>query len=231
MVYKSLLNFFLKTNCPLCDRPTDRALCVYCQRQLQHCQLHDPSQLWQPPLPIFAWGEYGGILKRAIAQMKYENHPHLAQPLADELGRAWLQARVSRQATPIVVPIPMHARKRQQRGFDQAELLARHFCQTTGLPLQTRGLERVRSTQALFELSPVQRQQEVAEAFILGRGFRRRPTRAVLLLDDIYTTGATARSAAKTLQQQEITVLGMVAIATPTRSELTENLGYKPRPC
>ncbi len=219
MVYQSFLNLFLKTNCPLCDRPTDRVLCLYCQRQLQRCQLTDPSQYWQPPLPVFAWGDYSGILKRAIAQMKYENHPNLAQPLAEELSRAWLQSRVGRKATPIVVPIPMHAGKRQQRGFDQAELLARHFCQVTGLPLQVRGLERVRSTQALFELSPTQRQQEVTDAFSLGRGFRRRPTRAVLLLDDIYTTGATAQSAAQTLQQQGVEVCGIVAIATPRRSE------------
>jgi predicted amidophosphoribosyltransferase len=75
-----LLALFLKSNCPLCDRPTPVELCEYCQRQLLGCQLKNPSHFWQEELPVFVWGNYTGVLKRAIAALKYENQPQLAVP-------------------------------------------------------------------------------------------------------------------------------------------------------
>jgi ComF family protein len=217
MIYKSLLDLFLKSPCPLCDRSAETEFCLYCQRQIQSCQLANPSQYWQKPLPVFAWGEYGGKLKAAIAAMKYENHPQLAKPLGQWLGRAWQNSPQKRKAGPTVVPIPIHSHKRRERGFDQAELLAQSFCQVTGLPLEKRGLQRVRQTQALFSLSPEQRQQEVADAFDVGARFRRQPSGTVLLLDDIYTTGATARAAVTALKRRGVRVSGVIALATTVR--------------
>lgn len=217
MVYKSLLNLFLKTHCPLCDRSAERELCLYCQRQIQRCQFANPSQFWQKPLPVFAWGEYGGKLKMAIAAMKYEDHPQIAKPLGQWLGQAWQNSPLKGKAQFTVVPIPIHPHKRRERGFDQAELLAQYFCQVTGLPLAKRGLQRIRQTQALFNLSPEERQQEVADAFEVGSGFRRQPSGTVLLLDDIYTTGATAKAAITALKRRGIRVSGVVAMATTVR--------------
>ena len=81
--------------------------------------------------------------------------------------------------------------------------------------MQPQGLERRRETQAMFGLSVTQREQNLKLAFSLGKGFqKRRPHSPVLLLDDIYTTGTTAREAAKRLLQAEIQVFGVAAIAT-----------------
>ena len=213
MVYRHILNLFLKPNCPLCDRAAEGVTCAYCQRQLQRCRFTNPRQNWRGRMPVFVWGHYGGSLKRAIAALKYENNPQLSQPLGQWLGQAWNEAAIARSTKLAVVPIPMHPHKRRQRGFDQAELIARSFCQVTGLPLQSRGLERVRQTEALFGLSPDARVREVSDAFALGAQFRRLP-KAVLLLDDIYTTGATARSAVTVLESRGIRVFGLVAIAS-----------------
>lgn len=108
----------------------------------------------------------------------------------------------------------MHADKQRQRGFNQAELLARSFCQVTGLPLLAQGLVRNRTTEAQFHLSRSDREQNLANAFQIGKDLLHRPPGcSVLLLDDIYTTGATARAAAQALHQRQISVYGMVAVA------------------
>jgi ComF family protein len=214
------LGLFLKPECPLCQRAAEVHLCRDCQRRIQRCGFADPGQFWHGSLPLFAWGRYEGSLKRAIAAMKLDDkpHPELAQPLGQWLGQAWLASPVSKQYRPAIVPIPMYAEKRQQRGFDQAELIARSFCQVTGLPLRERGLERTRATQAQFGLSAAERERNIAGAFDLGRDFRRRPPRrSVLLLDDIYTTGSTCRQAVATLKRHRIKTVGVVAIST-TRS-------------
>ncbi|MDX2215382.1 MAG: ComF family protein [Oculatellaceae cyanobacterium bins.114] len=213
--FKPLLGLFLQSFCPVCQRSTPLDLCLDCERQVQRCQHPDPGASWQTPSPVFAWGDYGGALKRAIATLKYENQPQLARPLGHWLANAWLASPLSQ--TPVtVVPIPMHAAKRQKRGFDQAELLAEAFCDKTGLLLRRQGLERVRATTAQFELSAEARQQNLLGAFQLGREFRHRsPHSPVLLLDDVYTTGATVNAAAQTLRRHQIRVYGVVAIAKP----------------
>jgi predicted amidophosphoribosyltransferase len=107
----------------------------------------------------------------------------------------------------------MHATKQKQRGFNQAELIARSFCQYTGLPLQSHGLIRLRQTEAQFGLSSAEREQNLINAFALNPRWRDRRPPTVLLIDDIYTTGATARAAAAALRQHQVIVDGLVAVA------------------
>ncbi|GAB4210184.1 MAG: ComF family protein [Coleofasciculaceae cyanobacterium] len=211
-----LLALFLKSNCPLCDRPADVELCEYCQRQLQRCQFSTPSTLWQGDLPVFVWGNYGGILKRAIAALKYDNQPQLARPLGRWLARAWLESPAATRAQKLtVVPIPLHATKLQKRGYNQAELIARGFCEVTGYKQQPLGLERIRETEAQFGLSVQVREQNLVDAFAIGKDFRKHPPHSpVLIVDDIYTTGATVQSAARILHQHGIALYGVAAIAT-----------------
>ncbi|NJO74288.1 MAG: ComF family protein [Leptolyngbyaceae cyanobacterium RM1_406_9] len=221
-----LLDLFLESGCLLCQRSCAGELCQGCQRQIQRCQRSDVQ--WQEPLPLFVGGVYGGALKRAIATLKYENQPRLARPLGHWLAQTWLespQAKLKQQLT--VVPIPMYAAKKKQRGYDQAELLAKHFCDFAGLPLQPQGLERIRATEAQFTLSATEREQNLSDAFQLGRGFQRRCPAAVLLLDDVYTTGATARSAAQTLQRCGIEVVGLAAIAKPIMEDDSQSNSFK----
>ncbi|PSB26999.1 ComF family protein [Stenomitos frigidus] len=211
-----LLDLLLQAQCPLCQRVATATFCQDCQRQVQRCQFPSPNWCQQEQLPIFAWGRYNGALRQTIAAFKYENKPHLARPLAHWLALAWFSATPTTSLT--VVPIPMHPTKQQQRGFNQADLLAEHFCEQTRLPLQKQGLSRSRETTAQFQLSAGDREQNLADAFSLGDAFRKRhPTNSVLLLDDIYTTGATARSAAQTLRRNGIRVQGLIVLARAER--------------
>lgn len=221
---KGLLNLFLQSNCPLCQRSTSDDLCQYCARQLQSCNHKDPSCLWLKPIPVFGWGMYGGSLKRAIAVMKYENQPQIARPLGQYLAQAWLLNLPYHERQLIVVPIPLHPSKQKQRGYNQAALIAQSFCQVTGLKLKQNGLQRVRETKAQFGLSATERQNNLAQAFAVAPELRdRHRNTPVLLVDDIYTTGATASSAVQTLRQCGITVLGLAAVATTVKDIHTKN--------
>lgn len=216
--FQGLLNLFLKSNCPLCQRPTSQELCLDCTRRLQRCQLSHPNNLNSTKPPVFAWGTYGGTLKQAIAALKYENQPQLAQILGYWLAQDWLNSQLASKNL-IVVPIPLHAEKQKQRGYNQAALLAQSFCDLTGLKMLPKGLERIRATEAQFSLSTIDREKNLAMAFDLGSQLRRhRPRSPVLLIDDIYTTGATARAAIQTLQQRDLKVHGVVAVATTQRN-------------
>ncbi|MEC4805068.1 MAG: ComF family protein [Jaaginema sp. PMC 1079.18] len=210
---KTLTSLFLQSHCSLCDRVTPDNICPACDRQLQRQKFSHPERFWQGELPLFVWGQYNGILKRSLATLKYNNQPELAQLLGYYLGQSWRSfVPTLTQKRFVLVPIPLHPRKLQERGFNQAELLGRSFCRVTGDRLNSRLLLRQKDTQAMFGLSPQEREQNIKAAFSVQPPRRQIPP--VLLIDDIYTTGTTARSAATVLRENDIAVVGIVAIAT-----------------
>jgi ComF family protein len=209
-IWKPLLDFFLKPNCPLCDRATPAILCIYCDRQLKSEQLSDPLHRHDPQKFILAWGNYSGTLKRAIAQCKYHQQPAIGYHLGELLGKTW-QTNPPYSAPIIAIPIPMHPEKQRQRGFNQAELIAKGFSACTGISLD-RSLLRIKATNAQFQLAPADRQQNLADAFQLPAKHKLHG-RSVLLIDDIYTTGATTSAAIKTLETAGVNLVGIAVTA------------------
>ncbi len=215
--YRTFLNralsLFLKSSCPLCDRAATAIFCKYCQRQIQECQLANPAQYWQGDLPLFAWGKYEGVIKRSIGKLKYDGYQSIGDLYGKWLGESWQISLPLHKVTKLIaIPIPLHPEKLASRGFNQAESIARSFCQVTGAKLDL-SLQRTRSTVAQFGLSKVARQENVAGAFSLVHSSLK-PGDSVLLIDDIYTTGSTVRAAASALRSIEVDVCGVAVIAT-----------------
>lgn len=137
---------------------------------------------------------YGGPIADAIHRFKYDGRSELAPALAALMRDEAL--RLS-GAVDAVVPVPLHWRRRRQRGYDQAALLAIPLAKALGIPALLRGLRRVRHTTSQVELSQSERQKNVAGAFAPRR---LRGVQRVLLVDDVRTTGATLESAARALR-------------------------------
>ncbi|MEM9274753.1 MAG: ComF family protein [Cyanobacteria bacterium P01_F01_bin.143] len=181
--------------------------------------MNDSQALWQGDLPVFVWGRYEGELKRAIAALKYHNHPEIGILFGTWLARTWQKNNlISSNLKLTIVPIPLHRTKLEKRGFNQAVSIAKGFCHETGDYLRPEVLIRVKATEAMFNLNPAQRKKNLNNAFAIGKNWQKlsKPT-PILLLDDIYTTGATLKEAAQILRQQNIHVLGAVVMATSYR--------------
>lgn len=206
------LNLFLKPNCPLCDRTATEIFCQYCQRQIQECQLTAPAQYWHGDLPLFAWGKYEGSIKRSIGRLKYDGYRSIADFYGECLAQQWQKLALPVPPKLIAIPVPLHPDKLASRGFNQAELIARKFCQFTGAKLDL-SLQRTRSTVAQFGLSKSARKENVEGAFALINSSLK-PGDNVLVIDDIYTTGATVREIVNVLQSHQINVCGVAVIAT-----------------
>jgi ComF family protein len=218
-----LLDVFLQSNCPVCGRSTPLVLCVDCDRQISSCKFPnshpvDPDRnlLEGLPaglsLPLFSWGIYDGALKRAIAACKYEQHPEIAEVLGAKIGESWLNIAGNKSRKYHVIPIPMYPEKLKTRGFNQAEILARSFCEVTKLPYLPQILQRIKSTKPQIETKNKQeRQENLAKAFAVKNSMRLK--QSVILLDDIYTSGTTMSEAISTLISANIHVSQAIVLA------------------
>jgi ComF family protein len=151
------------------------------------------------------------VLRQLIHLYKYRKVRTLAGPLGDLL----LRALPRDEAFDCVTPVPLHWRRRWQRGFNQADLLARWVASRTGIP-RTRLLRRLRFTASQSSLSNTRRQRNVSAAFAC-----RRPDQAagrkILLIDDVMTTGSTAAACARALKRAGAARVALLTLARADR--------------
>jgi ComF family protein len=215
------LSFVLRPLCLHCQRSTPEILCRDCRRRLQSCQRltalsdgesHLSAELGKMP-SLYGWGDYRGLLKQGLLQLKYDGQSQWATVMGQELATMWLELAVKPEIQG-VVPIPLHRDREAQRGYNQAALIAERFCEITGLKLYRHGLVRQKSTTAQFGLSAQARQQNLDHAFRLGPDLKSYRTGiAVLLLDDIFTTGITMNAALSVLRQAGFSGAALMTVA------------------
>jgi ComF family protein len=145
--------------------------------------------------------------------MKHASGEGLAE-LVGELWAAATEARLRALAAHVVVPVPLHWRRRWGRGYNQSEALARPIAARLGLPCRPSCLRRVRHTPEQAKQTPAARQDNVRHAFRARGTLLRGQT--VLLVDDVFTTGSTAAEAARALRQAGA---GRVVVAVLARAQ------------
>ncbi len=221
----SLLDLLFPPRCASCGRPGAwfcRAclaqvdwlrppLCLHCgeplapgdrcPRRRQHLPLLDG-------LRSAAW--HTGALRVAIHRLKYRGQRILAGPLGAILTEAW---RRLPPPADLLVPVPLHPRRLRERGFNQATLLAQRLSGETSIPVEGHWLQRVRHTQPQVELSASERLANVEGAFVYhGPSLA---GRAVCLIDDLCTTGATLQACGAALHSAGARSVWAYTLARP----------------
>jgi len=144
---------------------------------------------------VYSSGAYEGTLRKLIHLFKFNR----IQPLSRPLGRFLAEVLPRERRFDAIVPMPLHWRRRWQRGFNQSELLAREIAQRWHVPVR-KVVHRRRATAPQAGLTSAQRRKNVQGAFEVKRGTRLDGL-SVLLVDDVLTTGATASACARALKR------------------------------
>jgi len=168
---------------------------------------------------VRAYGIYDGSLKTALHQLKYQYRTQLAPPL----GRLLFTTFVRHWPTvdiDLIVPVPLHPRKFRRRGFNQTFLLIRQWPELaaeTGIPIfrdmiQKSILKRIRDTDTQVGMRRNNRRANIQNAFAITVGCDVREKR-ILLVDDVYTTGATTDECARTLRREGAARIDVLTLA------------------
>ena len=201
---QKVLDLLLPPTCPGCGREGP-AVCGA-------CLAHMGRRLEEPPgTPVglassqphgivqLEWcASFNGPARASVHALKYDGELRLVAPLADLMAARWRRAGVGGD---ILVPVPVHAERRRQRGFDQAELLARGVGERLALRV-VGALERAARTTAQHQLGRRARQSNVSQAFgVEPRHAQEISGRWLVLVDDVVTSGATLAGCARALYE------------------------------
>jgi ComF family protein len=142
-------------------------------------------------LVVAPW-RFGGQLASAIRRLKFTGATHIARALAP----LWAPVLAAAARDAIVVPVPLHWRRRLRRGYDHTWLLATHACAAAGLARPEPLLRRIKHAPAQSTLPASARRANVQGAFVA----RSAVPPSVVLVDDVVTTGSTLHAAASALR-------------------------------
>ncbi|MBI3634680.1 MAG: ComF family protein [Candidatus Rokubacteria bacterium] len=151
---------------------------------------------------------YRGPLREALHALKFEGRRSVAAPLGGLLAEAW--PALALDAADALVPVPLAPDRQRERGFNQATLLAERLAARVGVPLRPRWLRRVRETAPQSELDAAARRANVRGAF---RATAAVGGRAVVVVDDVFTTGTTLGECARALRAAGARWVGVLAVA------------------
>lgn len=218
----SLLDIIFPPVCPLCEQGLmDGILCADCRGRLLSRKITGPICA-VCGIPFIAYGDapenppgrlcgrcitektpfkearsafaYEGAVLKAVHRFKYSG----AVTLAGYLGRLALEGAEFSARPDVVVPVPLHKKRLRKRGFNQSLLLAREVAKKFSASVDYLSLKRVRETEPQINLRIKERENNIKGAFVV-KDVKAFMNKNVLLIDDVFTTGATIRECAKTL--------------------------------
>lgn len=188
--------------CKRCGKPVDDDRAEYCSDCNRHEHYFDAGR------GVFL---YKGDIKKSIYNFKYNNKREFVKFFGDEiienLGR-WI-ADIS---PDVLIPVPLYPKKERMRGYNQAELIARYLGEKLNIPVEPYLIERRINTLPQKELSADSRKKNMKKAFNIAENIVK--LNIAMVVDDIYTTGATADAVSRLLKEagvREVYVLTICA--------------------
>ena len=213
---RSVLDFVFPLRCPGCNKKgtwfcedclgklsfLETFSCAVCGKNAIKGITHPSCQGRYTLDRMVSVYQYKGAIRKAIHWLKYKEVTGLAKILSDLMVEEVRELGIEFGPETIIIPVPLHWRRAWDRGFNQAELLARPFGKSFNLEVRDDLLRRARNTEFQTKLKWDERQANVSGAFAVPEKKKEEVKgRDFLLIDDVRTTGATLNACANALKR------------------------------
>ncbi len=220
----NVVSLFYPRCCPVCGNNLPRGEKVFClscnlglPRTYFHLQADNPvEKLFWGKVQVERATSYffytkGSAYQRILQQIKYGDDPELGEEIGSYLA-AELFSFGFFDGIDLLLPVPLHARKLAQRGYNQSDCLARGIASVVHLPVDTRSVVRTKHTESQTQKTVFERWENVEEVFTL-RSPEQFRGKHVLIVDDVLTTGATTVACAKAFEDVEGVKISILTLA------------------
>lgn len=226
--FYGLWHLFFPRQCALCGAPLlhrELCLCMTCDLALPRTGFDGKAgnrveRLFWGKIPVCRATSYfhyhkEGACKQLLFRLKYYGRKEIGTALGQMAALELMDAGFF-QSVDVIVPVPLHAKRLRQRGYNQSEYIARGLAKVTRLPVEVGVVERRRATESQTQKSVYERWDNMNEVFRLTPEGNRLCHKHVLLADDVLTTGATTTACAHALLQAEGCRVSIFTLAVAT---------------
>lgn len=224
MIWNDLLNLFFPNLCLSCKEPLikgEKHICIQCLYKLPKTGFHrrkdNPAeQLFMGKFPFehatsFLYYEKGSISQILIYALKYKGNKELALYMGILAARD-LTISGNYSSVDVIVPVPLHFRRQQVRGYNQAEYIARGIASVLNKPIDIQSLQRIQTNTTQTTKSVFDRWANVQEIFSLS-AMQNFAGKHILLVDDVITTGSTIGACAEVILTLPNTRVSLISVA------------------
>lgn len=207
-----VLNFLFPPACSVCGKIDKNWLCYKCQKRVERlekfCVVDIQNQEYEKLLYIF---KYESLIRKLILRYKFSNKAYLNHFFANEIVKNEENCKLLKEYD-MIIPVPMHKQKMAKRGYNQTELIADELSKMLKIPARKDILSKVVNTTTQSKLGGKARQSNIQHAFFIKNDVKVEDKK-VILLDDIYTTGATSEECSSVLKNAGATEILILVLA------------------
>ncbi len=234
--WHTFLNFIYPRNihCILCNEPIDRnqqySLCEKCKAKLTFIGNKTCSVCGKPLDEIYlndrcidciddnhyftkaiSCVEYDENSKKIIYDLKYHKKRYLSYHISEIMTDIFIER--FKESIDIIIPVPLHKKKERKRTFNQAYLIAKYLGKSLEIPVDKKSLIRIKKTETQNKLSRRERKENLKDAFQIT-SYCNIKDKNILIIDDVYTTGATVDEISRVLIDNEVNNIYIMTFAT-----------------
>ena len=207
-----ILELIYPNACGICEEICKESLCKKCAIEMRKYEINlinkHKKMYFNESMHIFKYDE---IIRQKLIEYKFQDKAYMYKTFAKIILKNKKVCGFL-EKYDIIIPVPIHKKRRLKRGYNQTELIAKEICKNISLELKTGVLIKQKNIKAQSELNKNERKQNIKNAFEI-KNINEIIDKKILLFDDIYTTGSTVNECSKILKKAGAKQIGVVTIA------------------